>query len=137
MQSATSSTRRKPIQRSRFGKTPEGLSVSRGVACVERNDENLRDPFSSRRQEYGMRIFSHIRGNPDTEAIRNLKPCFYAGRPIQRKEGRPKTVRESDIPIVLRDGRAVHMGKGYTELRSLQRKHVPDMLSWRIRCQPH
>jgi len=50
--------------------------VSRGVACVERNGENLRDPFGSRRQENGMRIFSHVRENPDTEASRNLKPCF-------------------------------------------------------------
>ena len=30
---------------------------------------------------------------------------------------------ESDRSIVLGDGRADHMGKGATELRSLQRKH--------------
>ena len=35
--------------------------------------------------------------------------------------------RESDQPIVLRDGRAVHMGKGLTGSRSPQRKPFPDM----------
>ena len=38
--------------------------------------------------------------------------------------------RESDQPIVLGDGRAVHMGKGLTGIRSLQRKHSPDMKGW-------
>jgi len=31
--------------------------------------------------------------------------------------------RESDQPKVLGDGRADHMGKGLTGIRSLQRKH--------------
>jgi len=34
--------------------------------------------------------------------------------------------RESDQPIVLRDGRAVHKGKALTGIRSLYRKHGPD-----------
>ena len=75
--------------------------MSRGVACVERNGRNLRDPFGSREVVQGMRIFSHVRGNPDTETNPKPKPCLYAGRSIQRNEGRPKTVGESDIPIVL------------------------------------
>ena len=33
---------------------------------------------------------------------------------------------ESDKPIVLRDGRADHKGKGLTVVCSLQRKLVPD-----------
>ena len=47
---------------------------------------------------------------------------------------------ESDHLIVLRDGRTVHtlshsfggvgMGKGVTETRSPQRKHIPDMKDW-------
>ena len=37
------------------------------------------------------------------------------------------TLRESDQPIVLGDGRAVHRGKGLAGIRSLQRKHLPDM----------
>jgi len=45
----------------------------------------------------------------------------------EQKEGESKVVRESDQPVVLGDGRAVHMGKGLTEIRSLQRKHCPDM----------
>jgi hypothetical protein len=40
------------------------------------------------------------------------------------KEGRLMAVRESDQPIVLwGGGKAVHMGKGLTGIRSQQRKH--------------
>jgi hypothetical protein len=38
-------------------------------------------------------------------------------------KGLPKTARESDRLIVLRDGCAVHTGKGPTGIRSLHRKH--------------
>ena len=75
--------------------------MSRGVACVERNGKNLRDPFGSRKARHGMRIFSHVRGNLDTKGKPKPKALFYAGKPIQRKEGWLKTVRESDTPIVL------------------------------------
>jgi len=37
--------------------------------------------------------------------------------------GKATVVRESDRSIVLGDGKADHMGKGATELRSSQRKH--------------
>jgi len=50
-----------------------------------------------------------------------------SGRLDQREEGEPMVIRESDQPIVLRDGRADHMGKGLTGVRSLKRKPVPDM----------
>jgi hypothetical protein len=43
-------------------------------------------------------------------------------------EENPMGVRESDRPIVLRSGRADHMGKGTTDLCSSQRKHGPDMI---------
>jgi hypothetical protein len=33
-----------------------------------------------------MRIFSYVRGNPDTEAIRNLRPCFMRVSPSNRKK---------------------------------------------------
>jgi len=49
----------------------------------------------------------------------------------------PKTTRESDQPILLRDGRAVHKGKGLTGIRSLQRKHCPDTEGWKQQCEPH
>ena len=45
--------------------------------------------------------------------------------PLQRAK-QPKAARESDHPIVLRDGRADHMGKGVTVIRSLQRQLAPD-----------
>ena len=40
---------------------------------------------------------------------------------FDRKIEAPRTSRESDQPIVLRDGRAVHRGKGLTGIRSLHR----------------
>ncbi|HDO33732.1 MAG TPA: hypothetical protein ENH08_01270, partial [Chromatiales bacterium] len=43
-----------------------------------------------------------------------------------RSAAQPKAAGKSDHPIVLRDGRADHMGKGVTVLRSLQRKLAPD-----------
>ena len=46
------------------------------------------------------------------------------GKAVQPKESCLKGVRESDHLIVLRDGKADHMGKGMTVLRSPQRKHV-------------
>lgn len=45
--------------------------------------------------------------------------------PLQR-EKQPKVARESDHPIVLRDGRAGHMGKGVTVIHSQQRQLAPD-----------
>lgn len=44
----------------------------------------------------------------------------------RQREQRPKTTGESDHLIVLRDGRADHMGKGVTDIRSLQRPLAPD-----------
>lgn len=68
--------------------------------------------------------------NQDTELGWNLKilDTPEAGRlaePLQR-ETQPKAARESDHLIVLRGGRAVHMGKGVTVVRSLQRQLAPD-----------
>ena len=98
---------------------------------------NLGDPagFSTEtglRNEppHGIRLFSHGRGNPDTEANRSLNeetPHSNArrGRPARPKEEQPMVRRESDPLIVLGDGRAAHRGKGRTEVRSWQRKHCP------------
>ena len=46
-------------------------------------------------------------------------------KPLER-ERQPKAARESDHLIVLRDGRADHMGKGVTVIHSLQRQLAPD-----------
>ena len=68
--------------------------------------------------------------NQETELGWNLKvpDTPEAGRradPLQR-EKQPKAGGESDHLIVLRDGRADHMGKGVTVIRSLQRQLAPD-----------
>ncbi len=56
---------------------------------------------------------------PDTpETGRQAEP--------RQRERQPKVARESDHPIVLRGGRAVHMGKGVTVIHSQQRPLAPD-----------
>ena len=47
MQLATVLTCRKPVQRNRFGKIPEGLPGSESVACNERSVRNLGGPVTS------------------------------------------------------------------------------------------
>jgi hypothetical protein len=47
MQLATVLTSRKPVQRNRFGKIPEGLPGSESVACRERSVRNSGDPCAS------------------------------------------------------------------------------------------
>jgi len=69
-------------------------------------------------------------GNQETELDWSLRllDTPEAGRraePLQR-EKQSKAVRESDHLIVLRDGRADHMGKGVTVVRSPQRQLAPD-----------
>ena len=46
-QLATVLTSRKPIQRSRIGEAPEGLSGSESVACCKRGVRNLGEPLAS------------------------------------------------------------------------------------------
>jgi len=78
MQLATVLTCRKPVQRNRFGKIPEGLPGSESVACSERSVRNLGDPFIS----------------SDIEQHRR-------GRMYQPQEERLMGGRESDHLIVL------------------------------------
>jgi hypothetical protein len=84
------------------GEIPEGLSGSERLAWRKRSVENLRYPNDSWRNRHGMRILSHIRGNPDTEVSRNLnrtecRVCF-----ANLIEGGQKIVGKTDWPIVLR-----------------------------------
>ncbi len=51
--------------------------------------------------------------------------------------GHPMDHGESDHSTVLGGGRADHMGKGVTGLRSPQRKHELVMKDWSISCKPH
>ena len=78
MQLATVLTCRKPEQRNRFGKIPEGLPGSESVACNERSVRNLGDPVLSSGMEQHSR-----------------------GRTYQPKEERLMEGRESDHLIVL------------------------------------
>ena len=69
-------------------------------------------------------------GNQETGLGRSLRieSATETGKragPLEREKPL-KVVRESDHLIVLRDGRAVRMGKGVTVIRSLQRKLTPD-----------
>ncbi len=70
--------------------------------------------------------------NQDTEPGWNLEipDTPETGRraePLQRAK-QPKAARESDHLIVLRDGRADHMGKGVTVIHRLQRQLAPDIV---------
>ena len=70
-------------------------------------------------------------GNQETDLSRTLPVNETAdiGRMIgTRQKGQlPKITGESDHLIVLRDGRADHMGKGVTVMCHHQRKPVRDM----------
>jgi hypothetical protein len=93
MQMAMVLTAQKPTQRERIGELSEGLPGStKSVACDERNAQEL--------------------GRPES-------PCRGAGRQTETTSREAGYNRESDQPIVLRDGRAVHTGKGLTGIRSL------------------
>ena len=70
------------------------------------------------------------RRNPDTGLGWSLPLSEGSGtgrraEPLQR-EKQPKAYGESDHLIVLRDGRAVHMGKGVTVMRIRQRQPLRD-----------
>lgn len=54
-----------------------------------------------------------------------------SGKHTQRNGGLLMTFRESYSLIVLRDGNADHMGKGWAEIRSPQRKHYRTKLNRR------
>lgn len=79
-------------------------------------------------------------GNQETEQSWSLKRAIRPGtgklaEPRQR-ETRLKAFGESDHLIVLRDGRADHMGKGVTVIRSLQRQLAPDNVGPELARQP-
>ncbi len=74
------------VLRLRHGEIPEGLSGSERLACKKRSVENLGGPIGSRRSRYGKRLMRHVRGNPDTELDRILKPADRGSHPD--REGR-------------------------------------------------
>ena len=90
---------------------------------------NAGDPFgscSNRPIIYDILILRHKMGNQET-GLGSRLPVIESpetGRKAEpRQKGQhPKPIGESDHLIVLRDGRADHMGKGVTVIRSLQRQ---------------
>ena len=115
---------------------------------MERNVENLGDPGrswvigSGEGEAQEIRILSHKKGNPETEVGRTLNVALKpgegeSGRLLEAKRRAPRTARESDHLIVLRDGRADHaaedcrrqtsaLGKGLTGVRSFQKGTLTD-----------
>jgi hypothetical protein len=86
MQSATLLTKRKPIQRNRNGEIPEGLSLSRSVACVERNGQELARPH-----RFLMGGVSYADGGPHMGTVPDTGVCrktaaIHAGKPTQLKK---------------------------------------------------
>lgn len=69
-------------------------------------------------------------GNQETElgwSLKKDRTTETGKRAVPRQRGKQlKAARESDHLIVLRDGRADHMGKGVTVIGSLQRQLAPD-----------
>ena len=59
-----------------------------------------------------------------------------AGRLGGEEDGPARSDGESDQPVVLGDGRADHVGKGLTGVRSLRRKHGPYKGDGE-QCEPH
>jgi hypothetical protein len=74
------------------------------VACRERSARNLGDPVRSGPWVSAQILKGHW------EAKRPNPP--WGGKRTDRKEGTLRTCRETDQPVVLRDGKADHMGKG-------------------------
>lgn len=81
------------------------------MAWVERNARNLGDLSPSSAGE---------------QARQEARRKAGRGERRQAKRGPLKKAGGSDLSIVLRDGRADHMGKGEAGVRSLNRKHDPD-----------
>ncbi len=79
-------------------------------------------------------------GNQDTEQSWSLKVSDTpeTGRRAESLQRRkpPKAPGESDHLIVLRDGRAAHMGKGVTVMRIRQRQPLRDTVGLGKRGQP-
>ena len=123
-------TPQKPTQRTRIGELPEDLSGS----ILERGRRGEKRQARGRPVGFRLRAGRVVR-HTDLEPRqgkpghgRRPEPTRHAQRPqpvsgAEQKRGELKTQRESDPPLVLRDGNAGYTGKGRTAIRSLQRKH--------------
>jgi hypothetical protein len=136
-------TRQKPRQRDRF--VVRSLRICRGPQRAWEAWREASGTWETRRvpTEEGQ-VARHTdleprKGKPGhgsrPEPTRPGEPLQPVSR-AEQKRGALKTPRESDPPIVLSDGSAGYRGKGRTVLRSLHRKHGPDMKDRRQQCQP-
>ena len=130
MQMAMALTHQKPIQRKRVGELPEGLpgsTLERGMRGEKRQELGRPVGFLLREGSVvGHTDLEPRKGKPGhgsrPEPTRHEEPFQPVSR-AEQKRGALKTPRESDPPILLRDGSTVHRGKGRTAIRSLHRKH--------------
>jgi len=123
-------TPQKPTQRTRLGERPEGLpgsTLERGMRGEKRQELGRPVRFLLREGSVARHTDNEPRkGKPGHG--RRPEPTRHGQHPppvsnAEQKRGALKTQRESDPPILLRDGSAVHRGKGRTARRSLHRKH--------------
>src|SRR5262245_6241367 len=112
MQMAMALTLQKPTQRTRFGERPAGLpgsTLERGMRGEKRQELGRPWRFQlAGMPGHGIRILSHALGKPSTHGRPDPKPRQkrkVVGQ-SNHKGARPMTARESDPPLVLRDGRA-------------------------------
>jgi len=123
-------TPQKPTQRKRFGKLPEGLpgsTLERGMRGEKRQELGRPVGFLLREGNgAGHTDIEPRQGKPGhgsrPEPTRHRQPPQPVSN-AEQKRGEPKTQRESDPPLLLRDGSPVDRGKGRTAIRSLHRKH--------------
>src|SRR5256712_12548879 len=106
---------------------PPGVHLRAWYACRE-SVRNLGGPTGSTAETQlrndlaqGIRLLSHERGNPDTEAGRSLNGENASSDASGGKRGRPeeeapKIRGGADPLIVLRDRPADHQGKGRAEV---------------------
>jgi len=130
MQMAMVLTPQKPTQRKRYGELPEGLpgsTLERGMRGEKRQE--LGRPVGFLLREGRVARHTDLEPRKGKPGHRSRPEPTRHGQPPQpvskaeQKRGALKTPRESDPPILLRDGSAGHRGKGRTALRSLHRKH--------------
>ncbi len=96
-----------------------------GVACLKRSTQELGRPCILLRTLWNP-VISHERETRIQSRYWTPTVGYQVCQTMDRK-GWQTGCRESDSLIVLRDGKADHMGKGWAVWRKTHRKLLPDM----------